>query len=39
MHGCYKEEIIQFIENMTLLELSDFIRALEEKFGVQAACP
>jgi large subunit ribosomal protein L7/L12 len=34
-----KEEVIQFIENMTLLELSDFIKTLEEKFGVQAAMP
>ena len=34
-----KEEVIQFIENMTLLELSDFIKALEDKFGVQAAMP
>jgi len=34
-----REDVIQFIENMTLLELSDFIKALEEKFGVQAAMP
>ncbi len=34
-----REEVIQFIESMTLLELSDFIKALEEKFGVQAAMP
>lgn len=34
-----REEVIQFIENMTLLELSDFIKALEDKFGVQAAVP
>ena len=34
-----REEVIQFIENMTLLELSDFIKALEDKFGVQAAMP
>lgn len=34
-----KEEVIQFIENMTVLELSDFIKALEEKFGVTAAMP
>ena len=34
-----REEVIQFIENMTLLELSDFIKTLEEKFGVQAAMP
>jgi large subunit ribosomal protein L7/L12 len=34
-----REEAIQFIENMTLLELSDFIKVLEDKFGVQAAMP
>jgi len=34
-----REEVIQFIENMTLLELSDFIKALEDKFGVSAAMP
>jgi large subunit ribosomal protein L7/L12 len=34
-----REEVMQFIENMTLLELSDFIKALEDKFGVQAAMP
>ncbi len=34
-----KEDVIQFIENMTVLELSDFIKALEDKFGVQAAMP
>jgi large subunit ribosomal protein L7/L12 len=34
-----KEDVIQFIENMTVLELSDFIKDLEEKFGVSAAMP
>ncbi|OPX97962.1 MAG: 50S ribosomal protein L7 [Syntrophorhabdus sp. PtaU1.Bin002] len=34
-----KEDVISFIENMTVLELSDFIKALEEKFGVTAAMP
>ena len=34
-----REEVIEFIESMTLLELSDFIKALEDKFGVQAAMP
>lgn len=34
-----REEVIQFIENMTVLELSDFIKTLEEKFGVSAAMP
>jgi large subunit ribosomal protein L7/L12 len=31
-----KEDVIQFIENMTVLELSDFIKVLEDKFGVSA---
>ena len=34
-----REDVIQFIEKMTILELSDFIKALEDKFGVQAAAP
>jgi large subunit ribosomal protein L7/L12 len=34
-----REDVIQYIENMTVLELSDFIKALEEKFGVSAAMP
>ncbi|NPV44947.1 50S ribosomal protein L7/L12 [Koleobacter methoxysyntrophicus] len=34
-----KEEIIQAIENMTVLELSELVKALEEKFGVTAAAP
>jgi len=34
-----REDVISFIENMTVLELSEFIKALEEKFGVQAAMP
>ncbi|MFQ5894424.1 MAG: 50S ribosomal protein L7/L12 [Nitrospinota bacterium] len=32
-----KEEVISFIENMSVLELSQFIKELEEKFGVSAA--
>jgi len=34
-----KEEVIEFIANMTVLELSQFIKELEEKFGVTAAVP
>lgn len=34
-----KEEVIQYIENMTVLELSEFVKTLEDKFGVQAAMP
>ncbi len=34
-----KEEVIEFISNMTVLELAQFIKELEEKFGVTAAAP
>jgi len=34
-----KEEVVGYIENMTVLELSEFIKTLEEKFGVTAAMP
>jgi len=34
-----KEEVIKFIENMTVLELSEMVKELEEKFGVSAAAP
>ena len=32
-----KEDVIQFIENMTLLEASELVKELEQKFGVTAA--
>jgi len=34
-----KEEVLSFIENMTVLELSGFVKELEEKFGVTAMAP
>jgi large subunit ribosomal protein L7/L12 len=34
-----KEEMIQAIESMTVLELADLVKALEERFGVSAAAP
>ncbi len=34
-----KEEVIEFIANMSVLELSQFIKELEERFGVTAAAP
>ena len=34
-----KEELISAIETMTVLELSELVKALEEKFGVSAAAP
>ena len=35
--GKKKDEIIQTIEKMSVLELSELVKALEEKFGVSAA--
>ena len=32
-----KEDVIEYIANMTVIELSDFVKELEEKFGVTAA--
>ncbi len=34
-----KEDVVAFIENMTVLELADFVKELEDKFGVSAAAP
>jgi len=34
-----KEDVIEYISNMTVLELSDFVKELEKKFGVTAAAP
>lgn len=34
-----KEDVISFIEGMTVLELSEFVKELEDKFGVSAAAP
>ena len=34
-----KEEILSAIENLTVLELSELVKAAEEKFGVSAAAP
>ena len=34
-----KDQIIEAIESMTVLELSELVKALEEKFGVSAAAP
>jgi len=32
-----KEDVVKFIEGMTVLELSEMVKELEEKFGVSAA--
>ena len=34
-----RDEMIQAIEGMTVLELSELVKALEEKFGVSASAP
>jgi large subunit ribosomal protein L7/L12 len=34
-----KEELMEAIEKMTVLELADLVKALEDKFGVTAAVP
>ncbi len=34
-----KDDVIEFIANMSVLELSELVKELEEKFGVSAAAP
>ncbi len=34
-----KEQILEAVETMTVLELSELVKAFEEKFGVTAAAP
>jgi large subunit ribosomal protein L7/L12 len=34
-----KEDVIDFIANMSVLELSELVKELEDKFGVSAAAP
>jgi len=34
-----KEDVVEFIENMTVLEMAEFVKELEDKFGVSAAAP
>jgi large subunit ribosomal protein L7/L12 len=34
-----KEQVVEFIEKMSVLELADLVKELEEKFGVSAAAP
>lgn len=37
--GMSKEELIEAIKQMTVMELADLVKALEEEFGVSAAAP
>lgn len=39
MANLTKEEILEAIGSMTVLELADLVKAFEEKFGVSAAAP
>jgi large subunit ribosomal protein L7/L12 len=39
MSAVTKENVISFIENMSVLELSQLVKELETKFGVSAAAP
>jgi len=34
-----KEQVVEFIEQMSVLELAELVKELEEKFGVSAAAP
>ncbi|MGB4190605.1 MAG: 50S ribosomal protein L7/L12, partial [Syntrophales bacterium] len=34
-----KEDVVKYIEGMTVLELSELVKELEAKFGVSAAAP
>ena len=34
-----KEDVIEFISNMSVLELSELVKEMEDKFGVSAAAP
>ena len=34
-----KEDVVKFIEGMTVLELSELVKELEQRFGVTAAAP
>jgi large subunit ribosomal protein L7/L12 len=34
-----KEDVIEFISNMTVLDLSELVKEMEKKFGVSAAAP
>jgi large subunit ribosomal protein L7/L12 len=39
MANVTKEDVIEFISNMSVLELSELVKELEDKFGVSAAAP
>ena len=39
MSNVTKEQVVEFLENLTLLQAADLVKELEEKFGVSAAAP
>lgn len=39
MANVTKEDVVSFIENMSVLDLSNLVKELEDKFGVSAAAP
>ena len=39
MANVTKEDLIEFIANMSVLDLSELVKELEDKFGVSAAAP
>jgi len=39
MSGITKEDVIKYIEGISVLELADLVKELESKFGVSASAP
>ncbi|NVL91252.1 MAG: 50S ribosomal protein L7/L12 [Desulfobacterales bacterium] len=39
MANVTKEDVVEFVSSMSVLELSELVKELEEKFGVSAAAP
>ena len=39
MSNITKEDVIKYLENLTVLEMAEFVKELEEKWGVSAAAP
>ncbi len=39
MSNISKEDVIKYLENLTVLEMAEFVKELEEKWGVSAAAP
>ncbi len=39
MANVTKEQVVEFLQNLTLMQAADLVKELEEKFGVSAAAP